>query len=253
MRRCRNVVEQAAGYLLLLTVIGVAGMTLSHPPNQEIRDVSAADVRTLLSHHTLAQISRTSGQWLAGYATGVSAGIVAGALFGLSRFADRIGRPTYAFLRFIPVVVTLHVLRPFFKYERILATVLVGWTAAWIMTLVVAHGLQGMDKAQVERAICLGWSPQKRFFLIHIRWLSEFVAAGLEQAATACFLVTITVEMFLPHVIGREGIGSALYAFDFAPGLRLLYAGLSGVIGIALALIARTIGRLLPKATTGRY
>lgn len=193
---------------------------------------------------------RTLTRWLIAFAIGISTGMLLGWVLGLGRLSRVLIQPSYDFLRFIPVVLMIPIIRKVGLTGEWMYYVLTGWTGTWITALQIARGVRSASRDQIERVTCLNWGRLKRARHIYLRWVSEYLAGSIEQTGTACFLVLIAVEMLGPVVSGREGLGTSISDGVVAAraDLQLLHLVAAGCIGITVGYGCRGVARFLPRA-----
>lgn len=231
------------GVLTLLVVILYFLAKLS-PVGDPLAGFSQHQFALLLlrSIHTLIR-------WFGALVIGVVGGLLLGTMLGLGRLSRDLIVPSFDFLRFIPVVLMIPIIRRSGLTGEWMYFVLTGWTGVWITTLQIARGVRSASRDQMERAACLNWGRFKRARHIQFRWVCEYLAGSIEQAGTACFLVLIAVEMLGPIILGEEGLGNSIIEHMTAnrPDLQVLDLVAAGCIGLFVGYGCRGIARLLPR------
>lgn len=192
------------------------------------------------------QFWTSTGRTLVVAAIGIVIAAVAGIALGLGigsvPWLLRVTSSTLDFLRPVPSIVLIPVLVLVLDVAEI-TVLLVAVSCFWIVLFQVLYGLRDVDPVAVEtaRGFRLGRAARTR----HVVWptVLPYLATALRLVVSVALALALTGGL----VMGAAGLGDLIWASQEAGEVATMYALvlLTGVIGIALDMLARLAERRL--------
>lgn len=179
-----------------------------------------------------------------GFAIAVSAALPVGALLGLSRWADRLGGPTfYAFQQVAPFA-WLPLIGAAFGGGEAAKIAFIALTAFPIIAINTIEGVRAVSPAHIELARVL--EIDRLRFVTHIvaPTAAPQILTGVHLGLTTAWLAVIGAEYFLQIA---PGVGAILMAGRAATRIDLVLVGiaLAGGVGLGLNVVIVAIERYL--------
>lgn len=170
-----------------------------------------------------------------------AAGVVLGALIGLSKPGRAYLNATLEFLRFVPPPALIPLVLLITGFTDRSEIVIAAFASLWPVLLNTADGVAVLDPQLREagRSMCLS-RPQMLAKLVMPAAL-PLIAVGMRLALSLCLIIVITTEI----VAIRSGLGFALVSASSAlrPGEVYAYMLTVGVLGMAVNLAFRMLER----------
>ncbi|SMC29939.1 sulfonate transport system permease protein [Andreprevotia lacus DSM 23236] len=241
-----------AGFLLvwaLVTALGWVNTKLIPPPQ--------AVLSTAVSFIGKAQFFNGLGAslWrdLAGFAIGSLAGVVFGALLGVSRWAGRIVGPTFHTLKHIALFAWLPLISTWLGQGDAAKVLFIGLSAFYPVALGALEGVHGIARSQLEVARVYGFGRVQLLFKLILPGASPQILAGLHLALIYAWLATIGAEYLLAK--SGPGIGDAVIQGKAAFDVPLVIFGmlLIGLVGALFNQIANRIEARLLRWRDARH
>ncbi len=143
---------------------------------------------------------------LIGFACGAALGLVAGALTGLSRFADILFSPTLAAVRAVPSLAWVPLLILWFKIGEESKIILIAIGAFFPVYTMVAGALKHVDRQLVEAGRAFGLSGTRLFTTVQLPYALPSVISGLRLALAQSWLFLVAAEL----IASSMGLGFLL-------------------------------------------
>ncbi len=174
---------------------------------------------------------------LAGFTLGAAAGVVVGALIGLSRLADRIIGPTFHTARQISLFAWLPLLSALAGTGDLAKIIFIAFSAFYPVVLGTLEGVRGVSKAHAEVARVHGFTRSQQLFKLVLPSALPQMLSGLRLGLIYAWLATIGAEYLL--VNDGQGIGNIVFKGRMAFNVELIVFGL-----MAIGLVGNLFGRL---------
>ena len=187
---------------------------------------------------------------IAGLALAVVAGVMLGAMIGLSRFAEVMALPTIEALRAIPSVAFIPLALLLFGYGLPMEGSIVCYACIWPVLISTIDGVRGVEPRLLEVGRALQFDFLESTRKIVLPAALPRIVVGIKIAAGFALVVAVTVEI----VVNPRGLGYALVVAQQKLDIDLMYAQLLwlGLLGVAInAAIERLAGRV-PGNIAGR-
>lgn len=217
-----------------VTASGVVDTKLIVPPAQVIeigwKYLSSGQVFTGLRASLLRD--------LAGFAIGGTAGILFGALLGVSRWAERLIGPTFHTLKQISLFAWLPLMSAWLGSGESAKILFIAISAFYPVALNTFEGVRSVTRSQVEVARVLGFSRTQLALRLILPASAPQIATGLHLALLYAWLATIGAEYLLGS--SSQGIGSVVIRGKAAFNVELILFGMLviGVVGVLLNKLA---------------
>lgn len=188
----------------------------------------------------------------AGFGVALALGLLTGALLGLSRWADRLGGPTFHALRQVAPFAWLPLIGAAFGGGEPSKVAFIAATAYPFIAVNTCEGVRAVSKGHVELARVLEIDRRHYFTRIVAASAAPQVLAGAQLGLTAAWLGVIGAEYFLEVA---PGIGSILMQGRASGRMELVLVGvfLTGAVGLLLnsaaSSLERTVLRWRPAVT----
>ncbi|MES2205886.1 MAG: ABC transporter permease [Pseudomonadota bacterium] len=176
-----------------------------------------------------------------GFLIGGVAGIVLGALMGVSRWANRIVGPTFHTLKHISLFAWLPLISTWMGQGDVAKIIFIALSAFYPVALGTLEGVQRIAKAQVEVAKVYAFNRTQFFFKLVLPAASPQILAGLHLGLIAAWLATIGSEYLLAK--SGLGIGDTVIKGKAAFNVELIIVGVLviGLVGTVLNRLASSV------------
>lgn len=229
-----TVLKGLAGLAVLVGLWDVLRLVHLLPPTATpaTRDVAAA----LAAPGVLADLAAATGATMTAWATGMLlagvAGIAAGLLTGLSRWADAASRVVVDFLRPIPAVALIPVAIVIAGLGVRMQALLVAFACLWPLLISTRFGVRDVDPMIVETGRVLGAAGPRLIATVTVRAAAPAIRTGLRTAAGLGIVVAVAVEL----VTGSPGLGSFVNLRLQGGQIAAAYTGIiaAGLLGAAV-------------------
>jgi len=183
---------------------------------------------------------------LAGFASGVLAGIACGALMAVSRFAERAIAPLYHLLRQVPLLGLIPLVSLWFGSGPFAKTLVIALASFYPVVLNTFEGLNGIDRRHLEVADLLQLSGWRRFTRVLLPVALPSIITGVLQALPFAWITAVASELFFT---AGSGLGGMM--LDAQAGARMdviLIAVLAvTLLGSLMSVICTHIGRYFTR------
>lgn len=178
---------------------------------------------------------------LAGFVLGGIAGILFGALLGVSRWAERLIGPTFHTLKQISLFAWLPLMSAWLGNGEPAKILFIAISAFYPVALNTFEGIRGVTRAQIDVARVLGLSRMQLALRLILPAAAPQIAAGLHLALLYAWLATIGAEYLLGS--SSQGIGSVVIRGKAAFNVELILFGMLaiGLVGVLLNRLATLI------------
>lgn len=178
---------------------------------------------------------------LSGFALGSLAGIVFGALLGVSRWAERLIGPTFHALKQISLFAWLPLMSAWLGNGEPAKILFIAISAFYPVALNTFEGVRSVTRAQVEVARVLGFNRFQVALRLILPAAAPQIATGLHLALLYAWLATIGAEYLLGS--SSQGIGSVVIRGKAAFNVELILFGMLaiGLVGVLLNKLATLI------------
>jgi len=201
----------------------------------------------LLSGELLDDIYASSRRILVGYFGGSLIGIMLGLLMGRFRSINDLMTPCLEFLRPLSPVALLPLVLIWFGIGEAAKYVLVGYTAAIIVLINTAFGVNRMPIIRARAAQCLGASEWQMFRNVLLPSVIPYIVVGMRTALGFSFMAIVAAEL----IAADSGIGYLIMQSRILIQVDQTFAGL-----ITLSLLGAfsdMVSRLTLSKLTARY
>ncbi|HEY3846999.1 MAG TPA: ABC transporter permease [Acetobacteraceae bacterium] len=184
-------------------------------------------------------------RYLAGFAVGSTAGILFGALLGLSRIAEQSLLPSFDFLKQIAIFAWIPLIAMWFGVGETAKIVFIAMAAFTPVVVNTIEGIRGAPRQLLEVGAMLTFGRFQRIRRIIIPAALPAIVTGLQLALIYAWLATIGAEYFMT---AGPGIGGLIVdgRERFQMSEVMLGVVLLGGIGFLFARIAAALeSRLL--------
>jgi ABC-type nitrate/sulfonate/bicarbonate transport system permease component len=203
-------------------------------------DILRAGIAGLANGSILAATVQTFETSLLGLAVAAVAGIIAGAVLGLSPVLERVVDPTIEALRPIPAVAFIPLALMMFGFGISMEATIVAYACVWPILIVTISAVKAIEPRLLEVADTLEMNFTERFCKIIFPAAFVRINVGLRVAAGIALVVAVTVEI----VLNPRGLGYSLMLAQQSLRVDIMYAQLLWlcVIGYTLNALLRNIG-----------
>ncbi|HUL92606.1 MAG TPA: ABC transporter permease [Burkholderiales bacterium] len=204
-------------------------------------DIAQALAGGLVDGTILLATWQTVQAALSGFAVAAAAGILVGAILGLSPPIERTVGPSIEALRPIPAVALMPLTLLFFGFGLRMEAGVVAFACIWPILLVTVAAVRGIEPRllEVAQTLRLGFAARLRKIILPAA-LGRIVV-GLRVAVSISLIVAVTVEI----VMNPYGLGYGMIIAQQSLKPDLMYAQLLwlGLLGWGLnALLTRALG-----------
>ena len=179
---------------------------------------------------------------LSGFAVAAAAGVLVGAILGLSPPLERIVGPSFEALRPIPAIALTPLTLLLFGFGLRMEAGVVAFACVWPILLVTVAAVRGIEPRLLEVAQALRFSFASRLRKIILPAALARIVVGLRVAVSISLIVAVTVEI----VMNPRGLGYGMIIAQQSLRPDLMYAQLLwlGFLGWGLnALLSRAFGQ----------
>ncbi|MBP2551833.1 ABC-type nitrate/sulfonate/bicarbonate transport system permease component [Neorhizobium galegae] len=187
----------------------------------------------------LAQTLETVQRMLLGWLLASLAGIMLGALIGVSRRARAFIAPTLELLRPLPASAMIPIAIAFLGFSDQMVLVVIAFGALWPMLLATIHGFSAMEPRLYEVSAVLGLSRLQVIRKLALPSAMPMILASLRLGLTISLILAVVGEM----LASREGLGQSILlasrsfrSADLFAGIVIL--GAIGLVGSGLLSLA---------------
>lgn len=203
-------------------------------------DILRAGITGLADGSILVATGQTFETALLGLAVAAVAGILAGAVLGLSPVLERVVDPTIEALRPIPAVAFIPLALMMFGFGVSMEATIVAYACVWPILIVTISAVKAIEPRLLEVADALEMNFAERLRKIILPAAFVRINVGLRVATGIALVVAVTVEI----VLNPRGLGYSLMLAQQSLRVDIMYAQLLWlcVIGYALNALLRNIG-----------
>lgn len=203
-------------------------------------DILRAGIAGLADGSNLAATVQTFETALLGLAVAAVAGIIAGAVLGLSPVLERVVDPTIEALRPIPAVAFIPLALMMFGFGISMEATIVAYACVWPILIVTISAVKAIEPRLLEVADTLEMNFVERLRKIILPAAFVRINVGLRVATGIALVVAVTVEI----VLNPRGLGYSLMLAQQSLRVDIMYAQLLWlcVIGYVLNALLRNIG-----------
>ena len=203
-------------------------------------DILVAGVAGLRDGSILLATVQTFETALLGLAIAATAGILVGAILGLSPVLERITGPTIESLRPIPAVAFMPLVLMMFGFGISMEATIVAYACVWPILIVTISAVQAIEPRLLEVADVLEMPVTDRLRKIVFPSAFARINVGLRVATGIALVVAVTVEI----VLNPRGLGYSLVLAQQSLNVGAMYAQLLWlcVVGYVLNAIIRNAG-----------
>jgi sulfonate transport system permease protein len=151
-------------------------------------------------------VEASLGRTLAGFVSGVVAGIACGALMAVSRFAQRTIAPLYHLLRQVPLLGLIPLVSLWFGSGPFAKTLVIALASFYPVVLNTFEGLKGIDARHLEVADLLQLSRWRRFTRVLLPVALPSIITGVLQALPFAWITAVASELFFTAGSGLGGM-----------------------------------------------
>jgi ABC-type nitrate/sulfonate/bicarbonate transport system permease component len=173
--------------------------TLIAPPSEVAKDFLILAANGVLLHESSASLSRLLG----GFVVGSLAGIVIGALVGLSRFMERLLSPTLQLLAPVPPIAWIPLLIIVFGIGNASKVALIAIGAFFVVFLGTVRGIRNTEQDFVDLGRLYRKKPHQLLFLVLLPSAAPSIFTALRVAMALSWILLIAAEV----IASREGLG----------------------------------------------
>jgi NitT/TauT family transport system permease protein len=177
---------------------------------------------------------------LAGFSLAALAGILCGAVLGLSPRLERVVGPSIDALRPVPSVALIPLALLLFGFGLRMEASVVAFACFWPVLLMTIAAVRGIEPRLLEVARLLELSYLQQMRKIILPAALGRIAVGLRLALGISLVVAVTVEI----VLNPRGLGHSMIAAQQALRSDLMYAQLLwlGALGLLLNYVSKKLG-----------
>ncbi len=203
-------------------------------------DILRAGIAGLADGSILVATGQTFETALFGLAVAAVAGIIAGAVLGLSPVLERVVDPTIEALRPIPAVAFIPLALMMFGFGISMEATIVAYACVWPILIVTISAVKAIEPRLLEVADTLEMNFVERLRKIILPAAFVRINVGLRVATGIALVVAVTVEI----VLNPRGLGYSLMLAQQSLRVDIMYAQLLWlcVIGYVLNALLRNIG-----------
>ena len=203
-------------------------------------DILQAGIAGLADGSILVATGQTFETALLGLAVAAVAGIIAGAVLGLSPVLERVVDPTIEALRPIPAVAFIPLALMMFGFGISMEATIVAYACVWPILIVTISAVKAIEPRLLEVADTLEMNFVERLRKIILPAAFVRINVGLRVATGIALVVAVTVEI----VLNPRGLGYSLMLAQQSLRVDIMYAQLLWlcVIGYVLNALLRNMG-----------
>ena len=203
-------------------------------------DIVRAGIGGLTDGSILVATGQTFETALLGLTFAAVAGIIAGAVLGLSPVLERVVNPTIEALRPIPAVAFIPLALMMFGFGVSMEATIVAYACLWPILIVTISAVRAIEPRLLEVADILEMTFAERLRKIILPAAFARINVSLRVAAGIALVVAVTVEI----VLNPRGLGYSLMLAQQSLRVDIMYAQLLWlcVIGYVLNALLRNIG-----------
>ena len=190
-----------------------------------------------------------------GFTIGSTLGLLAGALFGMSRSAERIFAPTFHAVKQVSLFAWIPLIAMWFGLGETAKIAVLSYSAFFPMLLNTYEGVRGVSREHLEAARVFAFTPRQILFHVILPSALPSIFTGVTLALIYAWVATLGAEYLLTSSVG---IGTILVEGREHAAMAQVVFGVFvvGCVGAALNfLTGRLESRFLRwrEATAGRY
>jgi len=205
--------------LLLLELLTLSGIL-----NERYFPRVSQDLATLVSELGSASFWTAVGQtlqaWAISFGLATAAGILIGALIGMTDWLHSATRVVIEFLRPIPSVALIPLAVLVFGTGMQSAVFLATFAALWPILIHAVYGVRDVDPVAIDTARSFGIPRTARLFKVVLPSSIPYIVTGLRISSTTALILVITAQL----VIGTPGLGQEINIARSGGNLELMYA-----------------------------
>ena len=203
-------------------------------------DILRAGMAGLADGSILVATGQTFETALFGLAVAAFAGIIAGAVLGLSPVLERVVDPTIEALRPIPAVAFIPLALMMFGFGVSMEATIVAYACVWPILIVTISAVKAIEPRLLEVADTLEMNFVEQLRKIILPAAFVRINVGLRVATGIALVVAVTVEI----VLNPRGLGYSLMLAQQSLRVDIMYAQLLWlcIIGYVLNALLRNIG-----------
>ncbi len=190
----------------------------------------AALEKGIVEGDLIAQALETVQRMLFGWLLASFAGILLGALVGVSQRARAFIAPTLELLRPLPASAMIPIAIAFLGFSDNMVLVVIAFGALWPMLLATIHGFASMEPRLYEVSAVLGLSRTQIIWKLALPSAMPMILASLRLGLTISLILSVVGEM----LASRSGLGQSILAASRNFRSADLFAGIVilGAIGL---------------------
>jgi NitT/TauT family transport system permease protein len=203
-------------------------------------DIFLAGIAGLGDGSILVATGQTFETALVGLSIAAIAGIISGAVLGLSPVLERVVDPTIEALRPIPAVAFIPLALMMFGFGVSMEATIVAYACVWPILIVTISAVKAIEPRLLEVADVLEMTFVERLRKIILPAAFARINVSLRVAAGIALVVAVTVEI----VLNPRGLGYSLILAQQSMRVDVMYAQLLWlcVIGYAFNVVLLKIG-----------
>ncbi len=188
-RRSATRIALGGALPILLIALWYAATAFDWVPAHKLPSPDAE--RGLLGMHITISVQRV----LLGFAIGAAAGLVIGAIVGLSRFADGVLAPTVGAVRAVPSLAWVPLLILYLGFGEDSKVTLVAIGALFPVYTTVAGALRHVDPHLVEMGRAYGYTRSRLLLTVQLPAVIPAIISGLRLALAQAWLFLVAAEL----------------------------------------------------------
>jgi ABC-type nitrate/sulfonate/bicarbonate transport system permease component len=202
-------------------------------------DIAVAFARGIADGSILLATWQTFEAALTGFAFAAVAGILCGAILGLSPRIERVVGPSIDALRPIPSVALIPLALLLFGFGLTMEASVVAFACFWPIVLMTTAAVRGIEPRLLDVARSLELSFISQMKKIVLPAALGRITVGLRLALAISLVVAVTVEI----VLNPRGLGYSMIGAQQALRSDIMYAELLwlGVVGWLLNYVVRKV------------
>ncbi len=207
----------------------------------------AATMRTLWSTLDTSKLWTAFGQTLEGvfigFALGTAAGILVGAVLGVSDWAYRSCFLVIEFCKTIPVITILPISVLLFGTTLRMKVLIVIFGTFFPTVIQTIYGVRSVDPVIRDTARAFGLNRRARFVSVTLPSAAPYLATAIRLGVPLALLLDVTAEL----VAGGSGLGLQVLEGEAGGALSYSYAVIifTGAVGVALIVGVTALERRL--------
>lgn len=197
-------------------------------------DAWDALIEGFTSGELAAQTGGTLLRMAEGWALAATAGVLLGALIGISPVTHTYLQPTLEFLRPLPASAIIPVAIAFFGLSPTMAVFVVAFGSIWPVLLSTVHGFTSVDTRLYDVAACLEMPRYAVVGKIALPNAAADILAGCRLSLTTALILSVVCEM----LAAQTGLGTAILLAARAFRSADVFAGVAvlGAVGLSIEL-----------------